>query len=115
AVREFLNRFSSAPVYAEEWIPFQFECALVACRTNTGFFAYPLVRTTQRNGTCEWVMPLALNGREALETEARSLAQKVAEIFGLEGVFAVEFFAVQDPSGRTELLINEIAPRVHNS
>jgi len=115
AAREFLTRFRDVPVYAEEWVPFAFECALVACRSGSELHAYPLVRTTQRNGTCEWVMPLALPERESLEREARGLAKKIAHLFGLEGVFAVEFFAVTAASGEPGLLINEIAPRVHNS
>ena len=50
----------------------------------------------------------------AIATEARRVAQTIAEAFGYVGVLAVEMFVVKDGAGHT-LLVNEIAPRVHNS
>lgn len=111
ALSEFLDRFRGRPLYIEKWVPYRFECALVACKTAQDFFHYPLVKTTQRAGTCEWVLPLEPALQARLEPEASKIAAKIAEVFGLEGVFAVEFFCGSDG----HLLVNEIAPRVHNS
>ncbi|WP_348267705.1 5-(carboxyamino)imidazole ribonucleotide synthase [Edaphobacter paludis] len=55
------------------------------------------------------VMPAPLP--EAMETEARKIAEEIADTFQLEGVLAVEMFCTKD--GR--LLVNELAPRPHNS
>jgi 5-(carboxyamino)imidazole ribonucleotide synthase len=46
--------------------------------------------------------------------EARRIAEVIAEAFGYVGVLAVEMFVVRDGVGHT-VLVNEIAPRVHNS
>jgi 5-(carboxyamino)imidazole ribonucleotide synthase len=51
---------------------------------------------------------------EDLDRRAREVATEVAEITGSVGVLAVELFVVAGPAG-ADLLINEIAPRVHNS
>lgn len=104
-----------ARVYAEERVPFRRELALVACRSTTGSFAtYPLVVSDQTAGAvCHVVRgPAALFGvAPALENEARRHAETLAEALPLEGTFTLEFF--ETPNGR--LLVNEVAPRVHNS
>jgi len=46
--------------------------------------------------------------------EARRIAEKIAEAFDYVGVLAVEMFVVKDDAGHA-VLVNEIAPRVHNS
>src|SRR5262249_49784789 len=50
----------------------------------------------------------------AVATEARRIAARIADAFGYVGVLAVEMFVVRDGGGHT-VLVNEIAPRVHNS
>jgi len=50
----------------------------------------------------------------ALANEARQIASRIAKAFDYVGVLAVEMFVVRKGSGR-KLLVNEIAPRVHNS
>jgi len=50
----------------------------------------------------------------AVSAEARRIAEKIAEAFGYVGVLAVEMFVVKDGTGHA-VLVNEIAPRVHNS
>jgi 5-(carboxyamino)imidazole ribonucleotide synthase len=51
---------------------------------------------------------------EALAAQARSIAETIANALDYVGVLAVEMFVVQADGGRT-VLVNEIAPRVHNS
>ena len=50
----------------------------------------------------------------AVAAEARRIAEKIAEAFDYVGVLAVEMFVVKDGAGHA-VLVNEIAPRVHNS
>jgi 5-(carboxyamino)imidazole ribonucleotide synthase len=51
---------------------------------------------------------------EAIAAEARRVAEAIAEAFGYVGVLAVELFVLRDGAGH-QVLVNEIAPRVHNS
>jgi len=102
------------PLFVERKISFRRELALVACRSRRGeFAAYPLVVTEQKQGICHRVRgpAIAFGVSDTLERQARSFAQKVADSIPLEGVFAVEMFETD----RGELLVNELAPRVHNS
>jgi 5-(carboxyamino)imidazole ribonucleotide synthase len=102
------------PVMAEEKVPYRRELALVACRSVTGeFAAYPLVVSEQQDGVCARVYgPASLVG-VAPEAESKALdyARRLGEAAGLVGTYALELFETAD--GR--LLVNEVAPRVHNS
>ncbi|MEO5968789.1 MAG: 5-(carboxyamino)imidazole ribonucleotide synthase [Bdellovibrionia bacterium] len=101
-------------VYAERRINFKSELAMVATQsTQVGFLTYPLVISEQENGICSKVYgPAILFGVPAkLEKQAQESAKKLAQFTGLVGTFAIEFFQ----TAHDELLVNEIAPRVHNS
>lgn len=101
-------------VYAEKKIPFKRELALVAVKGRDGFFtSYPLVVSENENSVCKLVTgPAKAVGVDArLESQAVQMAGRLAVETGLLGVFAIEFF--EDADG--QLLVNEIAPRVHNS
>ena len=54
------------------------------------------------------------NVPESLANEAREIAAAIASAFDYVGVLAVEMFVVREAAGPA-LLVNEIAPRVHNS
>ena len=58
-------------------------------------------------------MPADISAR-ASRREARRIAEKIAEALDYVGVLAVEMFVVPDGGGHA-VLVNEIAPRVHNS
>lgn len=101
-------------VYAEDFVNYTQEVAMVATRALKGtFIHYPLVISEQENGVCNRVMgpASALGIQPALEISAANICKKIAEHLNLIGTFAVEFFV----TGDCELLVNEIAPRVHNS
>lgn len=101
-------------LYAEEKIRFKRELAIIGCRSINGeFISYPLVISEQRAGVCYLVTGPASDLGVPKETElkAKDLAKEISKISDLRGSFGVEFF--ETPSG--DILINEIAPRVHNS
>ncbi len=101
-------------IYVERYIPFLRELAVIGVLSTTGEFAsYPLVISEQFNGICSRVSgpAVALGVDRKYEILAHQYAEKTARAMNLQGSFAVEFFESQD--GR--LLVNEIAPRVHNS
>lgn len=100
---------------AEEWIleeqvAFEMELAQVVCRDLWGNVScFPLVQTHQRDQVCEWVLFPAPVGHD-VEACARNVAMSLVTSLNYVGVMAVEFFF--GPGG---LLVNEVAPRVHNS
>lgn len=101
---------ANSRVYAEAFVPFTKEVALVSCQSFAGDFGhYPLIETQQKNGVC-FLAFKALN-EKANEIKAVEIARVVAKRLQILGTFAVEFFVTHD----NDLLVNEMAPRVHNS
>ncbi|KAJ2311008.1 phosphoribosylaminoimidazole carboxylase ade2 [Coemansia sp. RSA 2702] len=101
-------------LYAEKFVPFIKELAVMVVRRPGGEVkAYPVVETVQRDNICELVYaPAQIDGR------VREAAMGVAACTisclpqGSAGIFGVEMFLHED--GGT-VLVNEIAPRPHNS
>ena len=101
-------------VYAEDKVDFKRELAMMAVRSKDGDIkTWPLVISEQRQGICDRVTGPAINlGVDTiLEAKAQDYCAKIANHLDFVGVLAVEFFETIDGG----LLVNEIAPRVHNS
>jgi len=101
----------SAPhsIIAEKMIPFDREVSIIGARDKQGnTVVYPLTENQHTNG----VLTLSVAGKEkgAIGQQAERAFNKIAIELNYVGVLAIEFFDV----GGT-LLVNEIAPRVHNS
>lgn len=97
-------------LYAERFVPFTREVALVSVRTiGGGCGHFPLIETVQKNGVC--FLAYTATQAEALQQEAFAMARHIGEQLQLLGTFAVEFFV----SKEGQLVVNEMAPRVHNS
>ena len=101
---------TSGPVVAEELLDIDVELAvLVVTRASGGQATYPVVQTVQVDGICHQVVyPAPVH--DNIEQEARRIAATVADLVGAVGVLAVELFVC---GGR--VLVNEVAPRPHNS
>ncbi len=100
--------------YIEQRIPFQKELALVFTRGPQGQFVhYPLVEFFSENGICSMVFVESSPSLEMqrLENQAVAMARDLSSKLNWRGTAAIEFFL----SEQGELLINEFAPRVHNS
>jgi 5-(carboxyamino)imidazole ribonucleotide synthase len=95
----------------EAFIPFIKELAVMVVRAQDGTTAlYPVVETVQRDHICHSVTaPAAIS--PALAEEAQDIARKAIETIKGVGVFGVEMFLTADD----QILINELAPRPHNS
>lgn len=94
----------------EAFIPFQRELSVVAVRGRDGSFAHwPLTENHHVDGVLSASLAPASAGA-TLQEQAVTLARRVAEAMQYVGVFALELFV-----HRGGLLINEMAPRVHNS
>ncbi|MGO2011250.1 MAG: 5-(carboxyamino)imidazole ribonucleotide synthase [Pseudoalteromonas sp.] len=96
-------------IIAEKMIPFDREVSIIGVRDKHGNTAiYPLTENQHTNG----VLTLSVAGKEkwTIEHQAQDAFNKLANELNYVGVLAIEFFDVQG-----QLLVNEIAPRVHNS
>ena len=101
-------------VYVEEKVAFQRELAVIGVFSIRGeFLSYPLVISEQKQGICYRVYgPAESFGVDSAQTvAAKNYAYRIAKALGLYGSFGMEFF--ETASGN--LLVNEIAPRVHNT
>ncbi|XAW89581.1 5-(carboxyamino)imidazole ribonucleotide synthase [Vibrio sp. CDRSL-10 TSBA] len=95
-------------IVAEQFVPFDREVSLVGARGSNGEIAvYPLAENVHVNGVLS--LSTAIDAPQ-LQEQAKQMFSAVADSLDYVGVLALEFFDVQG-----ELLVNEIAPRVHNS
>ncbi|THX04951.1 phosphoribosylaminoimidazole carboxylase [Aureobasidium pullulans] len=106
-----LKALGSRPLYAEKWANFKAELAVMVVKTKDGVLAYPTVETVHEDSICKLVYAPARNVSKKVLEQAQELAKKAVACFWGKGVFGVEMFLLDDDS----LLINEIAPRPHNS
>ncbi|MBA3872253.1 MAG: 5-(carboxyamino)imidazole ribonucleotide synthase [Anaerolineae bacterium] len=98
-------------LYAEGWIPFTKELAVMITRGLDGtVVAHPVVETVQKDNICHTVTaPASISAKVRIEAEKIALAA-VSSLDGA-GIFGVELFLQADDS----VLLNEVAPRPHNS
>ncbi len=101
----------SAELFVEAFCPFVKELAVIITRAQDGASAvYPVVESVQRDHICHIVMAPAPVAPE-VSARAADLANRAVAAVGGLGSFGVEMFLLADGS----VLINELAPRVHNS
>lgn len=97
-------------ILAEVFVDFRCELAVQVARNETGHVVYPCCETVQENHICTAVITPARVPAE-IQKRAQELAVRAAETINGKGIFAFEFFLTN--SGK--LLLNESAPRPHNS
>lgn len=110
-LKEALERFAGRELYAEKFVPFKKELAVMVARgVNGEVSTYPIAETVhQRNICLEVKVPAQITAAE--QKRAEKLALKVAGVLQGAGMFGIEMFLTDDD----QVLVNEIAPRVHNS
>ncbi|KAL0136905.1 phosphoribosylaminoimidazole carboxylase [Mucor lusitanicus] len=110
-VEKAVAALSKTPLYAEKWAPFVKELAvMVVRRANGEIRSYPVVETIHKNSICHLVIaPAQIDGSVAVK--AQKIAENAIKSFPGAGIFGVEMFVMADG----EILLNEIAPRPHNS
>jgi 5-(carboxyamino)imidazole ribonucleotide synthase len=96
---------------AEQGLDLELELSVLVARRPSGeTVVYPPAQNHHEQQILAWsVLPAELP--ERVVDEARGIAQRIAVTFPLEGILAIELFLLRD--GR--LLVNELAPRPHNS
>lgn len=108
---QIVQTFSATPAIVEEFVPFERELAVMAARSTTGeIIVYPIVETQQENQVCRRVIVPA-QVSESVRQEIDAIARSILENLQAVGIFGIELFLTQDD----RVLVNEIAPRTHNS
>lgn len=99
-------------VIAEKFIPFDGEISIVGARFRDGSTRfYPISHNLQQNGILRYsVCDVNLPNQQTYQTQAEQMLGTIMQDLDYIGVMAMECFVVGDT-----LLINELAPRVHNS
>jgi 5-(carboxyamino)imidazole ribonucleotide synthase len=103
--------FKGAPAILEGFVDFSYEASVVAARgADGGFVAFDPPENEHENHILRRsTVPSRLSAKQV--GEAKAIARKIADALDYVGVLAVELFVARDGA----LLVNEIAPRVHNS
>jgi len=102
---------NSPEVLAEQWIHFQRELSLIAVRDAKGAISfYPLTENSHHHGILYRSIAPAENVSDQEISQAQCSLQKIMDSLDYVGVMAMECFSTDQG-----LLVNELAPRVHNS
>ncbi len=109
--RELEHAAHSPGLICEGFVPFDRELSIVCVRALDGSIAsYPLVENEHKGGILHTTIAPAPNVDDALREQATAIARRTLEEFNYVGVCTIELFQLAD-----RLLVNEMAPRVHNS
>jgi len=107
-IPEAWKAMKDAPAILEQFIPFRREVSVIAARGSTGeTAAYPLIENVHKNH----ILHTSIAPTDNDDGRAQGLAIQIMSALNYVGVMACEFFELHDGT----LLVNEIAPRVHNS
>jgi 5-(carboxyamino)imidazole ribonucleotide synthase len=106
-----LKKLNGKNLYVEGWVPFIKELAVMVARNTKGEIrAHPVVETVHSNNICHTVFAPARVSKNTLK-KAEQLGLEVMQVLKGAGIFGVEMFVTK----QGKILVNEIAPRVHNS
>ncbi|TIB44920.1 hypothetical protein E3P81_03246 [Wallemia ichthyophaga] len=112
AVSTLAQTAGKGGLYVEELAPFTAEIAVMVVRSVGGqVVAYPAVETVHEDSVCSVVYAPLLASDASVQSRARDVAINAISTFAGAGVFGVEMFLLADG----QILLNEIAPRPHNS
>jgi len=102
--------FEGEEIMAEAYVDFDKEVSILAARGDDGIKLYPIAENKHTDGILiHSTVPARLS--EETEIEIRCAAVKIVEALGDYGLFCIEFFVDEN----NHILVNEIAPRPHNS
>ena len=109
-----MRQIGEQPAILEALVPFEREVSIVAARSRDGKIeCFDLIENEHRDHILKFSrVPAGVP--DAVADDARRIAETIATAFDYVGVLAVEMFVTAE-GGRHALLVNEIAPRVHNS
>ena len=110
-IQKAYDYFKGQKLMLERFVPFKMEVSVIASRNTKGQIkTYPLVENIhEENILRETIAPARVS--EQIIKNAEGIAEKTMTVLKGAGVFGIEMFVTQDD----QIVINEIAPRVHNS
>jgi 5-(carboxyamino)imidazole ribonucleotide synthase len=110
-VQKAYDYFKGQPLLLEKFVPFRMEVSVIASRNTKGQIkTYPLVENIHKENILrKTIAPARVS--ENISTKAEEIAEKTMSVLKGAGIFGIEMFVTNDES----VVINEIAPRVHNS
>lgn len=128
-IEDAIASLGDRPLYAEKWMPFVKEIAVMVVRSTSGEVrSYPAVETVHKDNICHLVFAPFRYRDASVASRACSIAEGAVKTFPGAGVFGVEMFLMKDGEFASytwkrlnanqvsgSLFINEIAPRPHNS
>ena len=108
---QHLKMLSVEELIWERFVPFVKEVSVICARTSSGELAsYPVAENIHHDNILYMsIVPARIS--PATEKKAKEIAETIASRLGVVGVIGIEMFLMEDGS----LLVNEIAPRPHNS
>lgn len=103
--------FSGREMMLEKFVPFAKEVSIMVARNPSGQIeSFPVVENIHKNSILDTTMaPAAISAK--VEKRAKEIARKTMQVLHGAGIFGIEMFVTK----KGDVLINEIAPRVHNS
>ena len=115
AAQQTFQSLRGVPCVLEQLLPLKLEVSVVLARGQDGAIAtFPVSENQHQDGILDVsIAPARIAA--PLAKQAQNIAAKLAKKLDYCGVLAVEFFVVNDEFGQEKLIINEIAPRPHNS
>jgi len=109
-LQEFIQVQTKEQWMLEKWVSFDKELSIVSSRDSKGIVrCLPIVETFQSKQVCDWVLAPA-DIKHDVELMVKNIVSSLLAELDYVGVLAIEFFY-----GSEGLLVNEIAPRTHNS
>ena len=110
-IEKAYQHFDGKSLMVEKFVNFKMEVSVIAARNTKGdITTYPLVENIHQNNILKMTIAPARVSDDVINN-AGEIAKKTMEVLKGAGVFGIEMFIDQDD----KILINEIAPRVHNS
>jgi 5-(carboxyamino)imidazole ribonucleotide synthase len=110
-IQKAFDYFKGQKLMLEKFVPFKMEVSVIAARNTKGQIkTFPLVENIhEENILRETIAPARVSSQ--VTEKAEKIASQTMDVLKGAGVFGIEMFVTQDD----QIVINEIAPRVHNS
>lgn len=110
-VHEALTYFSGRECMLEKFVPFTKEISIMVARNPSGQIeSFPVAENMHKNNILDTTIVPARISRK-VELKAKKVAERTMEVLHGAGIFGIEMFVTK----KGEVLVNEIAPRPHNS
>ena len=110
-VHEAFDYFAGRECMLEKFVPFTKEISIMVARNPTGQIeSFPVAENIHKNSILDTTIVPARIGRK-VELKAKRVAERTMEVLHSAGIFGIEMFVTR----KGDVLVNEIAPRPHNS